>query len=91
MDDRTQPHPTTFSILLAREKLKSISSTLAQLRVRTPLHLVSGNGYVEIAKLLLERGADHHVRDIDGRTPYRLAMKSGNLETEQMLLRLLSA
>jgi Ankyrin repeats (many copies)/Ankyrin repeats (3 copies) len=36
---------------------------------RTPLHSAVYDGYVEVARFLLESNADVHARDIDGRTP----------------------
>ena len=39
----------------------------------TPLHLASSSGIPEIARLLIERGADITSRDINRRTPLHLA------------------
>jgi ankyrin repeat protein len=52
----------------------------------TPLHLASANSLAETVELLLGRGADVHVQNIDGHTPYRVASRGG----DQDILRLLS-
>lgn len=36
-----------------------------------PLHAVAVEGYLEIARLLLERGADVHALSEEGKTPYQ--------------------
>lgn len=45
---------------------------------RTPLHVAAANGFDEIVKLLLTKGAKVNVADIDGATPLLLAATSGN-------------
>jgi len=49
------------------------------------LHFASLNGQLEIVKFLLNRGADIHARDIDGRTPSGLASRKGERHIVQFL------
>jgi ankyrin repeat protein len=51
----------------------------------TPLHIASGNGYLEIVKLLLERGAKVHVQNDEGRTPSQVALRSGERGISRLL------
>ena len=39
----------------------------------TPLHMAARNGNVDIAKMLLDAGADKEAKTPDGRTPYNVA------------------
>jgi len=50
-----------------------------------PLHLASGHGYVEIVKLLVNKGADINVKDKDGNTPLAWARKMEAREVEAFL------
>ena len=43
----------------------------------TPLHVASQSGYVEVARLLVEHGADMAARDKYGSTPLHLAVQEG--------------
>ena len=45
---------------------------------RTPLHMAAVCGQAEVARALLERGADRAVRDRQGATPLELAQRYGN-------------
>ncbi|HTR97466.1 MAG TPA: ankyrin repeat domain-containing protein, partial [Candidatus Acidoferrales bacterium] len=52
----------------------------------TPLHRVADTGRsAAVAELLLEFGADPHAARADGRTPYELAMRSGNAPVAALL------
>ncbi|KAL6330684.1 hypothetical protein AAG906_009112 [Vitis piasezkii] len=57
------------------------------LRRRSPLHLASANGYVEMVNILLS--ADPNaclIRDEDGRTPLHLAVMKGQVEVTRKLV-----
>lgn len=47
---------------------------------RTPLHLV---GYVEVVRIMIEKGADKEAVNNDGRTSLNLAAKYGHSESSQ--------
>ncbi|WP_342273365.1 ankyrin repeat domain-containing protein [Spiroplasma endosymbiont of Acasis viretata] len=52
-----------------------------------PLHYAVDNGYFEIAKLLLEKGADPNIKDVGG-TPLQIAVSNfnNNIEIVKLLL-----
>jgi ankyrin repeat protein len=52
----------------------------------TPLHLASREGYVEVARVLLEHGADAMTLDVDESTPLHLASERGHVEIARVLL-----
>ena len=52
---------------------------------RTALHLAAIRGHVEVAKLLLERGADAECTDDDGWTPLRWAAANRCEEMVELL------
>jgi ankyrin repeat protein len=52
----------------------------------TPLHLASGRGYVDVARILLEHGADATHQDEFGLTPLHRASQNGHLEVVRLLL-----
>jgi ankyrin repeat protein len=50
------------------------------------LEISGGQGYVEMTKMLLSRGADPNIRNSSGMTPLRLAAYEGHTQIVQMLL-----
>jgi ankyrin repeat protein len=52
----------------------------------TPLHLASRDGHVEVARLLLEHGADVDSRDISKWTPLRHALDKRHVEVARVLI-----
>ncbi|GMH55633.1 hypothetical protein TL16_g01955 [Triparma laevis f. inornata] len=57
----------------------------------TPILVAASKGHKEIAKLLLEKGADFLREDDDGTTPLFAAIKSGRLEIVKLLLKRVGA
>jgi len=53
--------------------------------VVTPLHLAAYKGYAEIAKILLERGANPNIRDDDDLTPLEIAQMRNDAETARVI------
>ncbi|KAK0648234.1 DYW family of nucleic acid deaminases-domain-containing protein [Cercophora newfieldiana] len=53
---------------------------------RTTLHLAAAESHPEIVELLLTRGADPNVRDVEGKTPLSEAALWGRLENVRILL-----
>ena len=51
----------------------------------TPLHVVARRGSIDLARALVERGADVTRRRADGRTPYAIAELSGNRTVAEWL------
>ncbi len=51
----------------------------------TPLNLAALNGNAEIARLLIERGADIHTGDADNSQPIHCAAISGNVQIARLL------
>jgi len=54
-------------------------------RYSTPLHDATTCGRIQIAKVLIERGADVNAKDYKGCTPLRLAKRYGQDDIESML------
>ena len=52
----------------------------------TPLHLASEFGSLEVARMLIERGASVSTWNNDGQTPLHLASQAGRLEVVRMLI-----
>jgi len=55
---------------------------------RTPLHIASRKGYVEVVKLLLAHHAiDVNMKNIQGQTPFELACANGHVGVVKVLLK----
>ncbi|CAM9598141.1 unnamed protein product [Choristocarpus tenellus] len=54
---------------------------------RTPLHLASATGNVDLIRFFLQRGADVNTQDVDLRTPLHLACSSGHVIAVKRLTR----
>ncbi|KZL78694.1 multiple ankyrin repeats single KH domain (pfs domain-containing protein) [Colletotrichum tofieldiae] len=52
----------------------------------TPLVTASYRGHLKVVKLLLEKGANIKIKDIDGWTPLNAASSKGHLEVVKLLL-----
>ena len=52
----------------------------------TPLHLTSMEGHVDVAWMLVERGADVSAQAKDGRTPLHWALSNGHVDVVRMLV-----
>jgi V8-like Glu-specific endopeptidase len=53
----------------------------------TALHLALSNGYTDVAKLLIEKGAKLNEKDNYGNTPLHLAARSGRRDVVELLIR----
>ena len=53
---------------------------------RTPLHLSCLNGYLDVARYLIEKQCDSSCRDNNGRTPLHLACEGGYLKIATYLI-----
>ena len=51
----------------------------------TSLHWAIANGHTEVVNLLIEKGADIHVKDNDGDTPLHWASRDGLTEVVNLL------
>jgi hypothetical protein len=71
---------------IIREHPKLINLPSSDKMKSVPLHLAIQNNRFEIAKVLLENGADVNARNDHGMTPLHLAAQSGDVELAQMLL-----
>ena len=52
----------------------------------TPLHIACQSGHTEVAKLLLDRGADIDHKNAQGSTPLNLAIRARRKATVSLLL-----
>ncbi|KAL5457474.1 hypothetical protein EMCRGX_G034740 [Ephydatia muelleri] len=53
---------------------------------RSPLHIASGNGHLDIVNALIEAGANVNLADKDGMSPLHLASNEGHLDTVKVLI-----
>ena len=61
--------------------------SLCSCRKATPLHLASGEGYLEVARVLIEHGADVKAQDWSGSTPLHYASRNGQVEVARFLIK----
>lgn len=54
---------------------------------QTPLHIAASQGYIEIVRLLLKKGASINARDSEGNTPLFFAVYNGQKDMVTFLLR----
>ncbi|CAE7752278.1 ANK2 [Symbiodinium sp. CCMP2592] len=54
---------------------------------RTPLHEAAGKSHTDVAKVLLEAGADPNIKDDDGRTPLHEAAGKSQADTTKVVLK----
>jgi len=52
----------------------------------TPLHLASRMGHMEVARILVEQGADKEAKDKDGLTPLHHAAEGGSVDLVRLLI-----
>ena len=77
--DAFQTQLGVLSIALAKFVGKDVDSDVdARGQYRTPLHLASLKGTLDVSRLLIEHGADLNAQDNEGRTPFSVALASGH-------------
>ena len=79
--------PTGPAIVRALVKAGAEVNACAGVTRCTPLHMAARRGHTEIARTLLELGADPHARDIKRATPLDRAMKCRKAEVADLLMR----
>lgn len=79
--------PERVQELLRRDPTLVSERKAGQWGDRTPLHVAASAGHTEIARLLLDSGADVNARDQgDNATPLHWAAGEGHLETAKLLV-----
>jgi len=74
-----------ISMILATDYPKDVNSQSFD-NASTPLHLTSREGYADVARMLVERGADVSAQAEDGRTPLHSASWGGHVDVARMLV-----
>lgn len=77
-----QMRPAVVRVLLDS---KGVALDARNENKRTALHLAAAGGLRDIARMLLARGADIHVRDRAGNTPAQLAIAAGHPDTARII------
>ncbi|XP_062581961.1 uncharacterized protein LOC134243737 isoform X2 [Saccostrea cucullata] len=96
--DSNQNSPLHIALLWSNDVLKCISIVEELLKngasinrfgdcMKTPLCIASERGFVNIARLLLSKGAESNLADIDNNLPFHLASKNGHKEVLIELIR----
>ncbi|TRM57323.1 ankyrin repeat-containing domain protein, partial [Schizophyllum amplum] len=52
----------------------------------TPLHRAAEDGHLELARLLVDHGADIEAQEEEGRTPLHLTAEGGHCEVARFLI-----
>ena len=66
-------------------RLKQRTDDMNQPGDMTPLHMACFKEFVEIAKVLLQNGADPNIKDSFGLTPLHIACMRGNMQLIELL------
>jgi hypothetical protein len=88
---RTQLHHCAInSLTTSVKRLLSIRNINVNVkddwRGMTPFHYAAANGHIEIARLLLQNGAEVNVRNNYGNTPLHIAASHGNVDILHLLV-----
>jgi ankyrin repeat protein len=91
MYGRTQLHHCAINGLTTSVKrllsIRNINVNVKDdLREYTPLHFAAWNGHVEIARLLLQNGAEVDAKSYGGYTPLHCAAEQGNVDILHLLV-----
>jgi ankyrin repeat protein len=81
-DDKAETAFAGVTWLLAHGADPNVTSGDSE---ETPLHAVARTGWVALAELLLAHGAAIDAKRVDGKTPYAVAVRSGNRELAALL------
>lgn len=76
------PFPETVQLLL---DWKADPNAVDGIEWWTPLMFAAGEGQLAVVKILLERGADPSLKDVDGDTALVFAQRRGHTEVERLL------
>ncbi|KIJ05900.1 hypothetical protein PAXINDRAFT_20873 [Paxillus involutus ATCC 200175] len=71
-------HAATVELLLQKDMDLQVAARGKSFN--TALHFASGQGHLDVVKLLLEKGADPYIQNKDLRTPLVLARDAGHDE-----------
>ena len=74
-----------FAKMLATEDPRDVNSHNFD-NASTPLHLTSEEGHVDVARMLMEFGADLSARDMDSWTPLHSASSMGHVNVVRILM-----
>jgi hypothetical protein len=74
-----------FLDLGASVNFRSIKDPSGMISLMTPLHFSAEEGHPDVTKLLLDNGANPHLKNESGSTPFSEAARSGSLKTLKLL------
>lgn len=73
-------------VLEALNNGADINNTDAPCSGWTPLHLAAYNGHEGVVRLLIDRGANINIRNVDGLTPLHAVVETGHEEIARLLI-----